>query len=122
MVRLLKCTQYLLLGVGPPSPQVWGHRRGFRQLGHHQLGSGPRWVFVLTEKASPVEAFVLSSVEAFILSYVEAFILSSVEAFNSPLEMRRRCHVSLLRRARNHISRTPGQPETALGPFEVMPH
>ena len=57
-----------------------------------------------------------------IVSSVEAFIHSSVEAFNSPQEMRRWCHVSLLRRARNHICRTPGLPETALGLFEVMPH
>ena len=45
---------------------------------------------------SPVEAVALSSVEAFIIPSVEAFIIPSVEAFNGPLEVRRRCHVSLL--------------------------
>ncbi|KAJ8622415.1 hypothetical protein MRB53_030944 [Persea americana] len=53
---------------------------------------------------------------------VEEVALSSVEAFNSPLEMRRGCHVSLLRRARNHICRTPGLPEATLGSFEVGSH
>ena len=45
-----------------------------------------------------VECFIkcFSPVEAVALSSVEAFIIPSVEAFNSPLEVRRRCHVSLL--------------------------